>query len=105
VASLALLVPFTTNSTVAGYEYHVSTLLANWYLIAKVQATVRFAWQIVSPALTQCNYVKNLFSVQMSLRGGVLLFPTKQSFVLSNISGQRRLLHGAERRSQRHNLT
>jgi ribosomal protein L25 (general stress protein Ctc) len=34
VASLALLVPFTTNSTVAGYEYRVNTLRANWYLMA-----------------------------------------------------------------------
>ena len=34
VAGLVYLVPFTTNSTVAGYEYHVSTLRANWYLMA-----------------------------------------------------------------------
>ena len=34
VAGLAYLVPFTTNSTVAGYEYRVSTLRANWYLMA-----------------------------------------------------------------------
>ncbi len=34
LACLALLVPFTTNSTVAGYEYRVNTLRANWYLMA-----------------------------------------------------------------------
>ncbi len=33
VVGLALLVPFTTSSTVAGYEYRVNTLRANWYLM------------------------------------------------------------------------
>lgn len=28
----------------------------------KIQETARFAWQIMSPALTQFNCVKNLYS-------------------------------------------
>jgi hypothetical protein len=32
LAGLALLIPFTTNSTVTGYQYRVNTLQANWYL-------------------------------------------------------------------------